>query len=429
MLAIACVAARSVSAEEKGITFPWSVSLSPGWIDFEGDQAVKDNFMGTVRLSYDYDEWWTLEGVLGYAPSLKGSHYNDYSKGYAVDVDRLEDQTGEKSTWALSVGLDALYHFTRWKRLDPFLALGVGVMKYGADWRDNGGLDTILRGGGGLMYHFNDEWAVRIDYRNQVAGAIEKSDANTVVDAGITWTWGAHVPANYRVGSGPKDSDADGLTDAEEAQIGTNPYDPDTDADGLTDFEEVRKYNTNPLEPDTDFDGLKDGVEVNVYKTNPLVRDTDNGGVADGHEVIEDGTDPLNPADDLILYTLDIQFDYDKAIIKEVYFPQIDVVGKTLVRDSGATARIEGHADKLKGSKADYNKKLSEARAQAVAEYLHNNFSIKRERMKAVGYGFDRPKAKNDPVYGNPVNRRVEVYIRKSGQAEETAPTGVAPAK
>jgi hypothetical protein len=38
--------------------------------------------------------------------------------------------------------------------------------------------------------------------------------------------------------------------------------------------------------------------------------------------------------------------------------------------------------------------------------------------MVAVGYGFSRPKAKNDPVLGNPANRRVEVYIRKSGQEE-----------
>jgi outer membrane protein OmpA-like peptidoglycan-associated protein len=33
------------------------------------------------------------------------------------------------------------------------------------------------------------------------------------------------------------------------------------------------------------------------------------------------------------------------------------------------------------------------------------------KRLKAVGYGFDHPKAFNDPVQGNLKNRRVEVYI------------------
>jgi len=58
------------------------------------------------------------------------------------------------------------------------------------------------------------------------------------------------------------DSDLDGLTDEEEANIGTNPNKVDTDEDGLLDREEVRLYHTNPLNPDSDGDGFKDGEEV-----------------------------------------------------------------------------------------------------------------------------------------------------------------------
>ncbi len=65
------------------------------------------------------------------------------------------------------------------------------------------------------------------------------------------------------------DSDHDGLTDLQEAQLGTNPNNPDTDGDGLTDREEVYVYHTNPLNPDTDGDGFKDGDEVkNGYNPN-----------------------------------------------------------------------------------------------------------------------------------------------------------------
>jgi hypothetical protein len=58
------------------------------------------------------------------------------------------------------------------------------------------------------------------------------------------------------------DSDQDGLTDAAEAELGTDPNNPDTDSDGLFDREEVKVYKTNPLLPDTDGDGYLDGDEV-----------------------------------------------------------------------------------------------------------------------------------------------------------------------
>jgi len=59
-----------------------------------------------------------------------------------------------------------------------------------------------------------------------------------------------------------KDSDADGLLDSEEINLGTNPKKADSDNDGLNDYEEVHVYGTDPLNPDTDGDGLKDGAEV-----------------------------------------------------------------------------------------------------------------------------------------------------------------------
>ena len=60
---------------------------------------------------------------------------------------------------------------------------------------------------------------------------------------------------------GPSDSDGDGLTDDEEASIGTDPLDEDTDGDGLTDADEVER-GTDPLDEDTDGDGYSDFDEV-----------------------------------------------------------------------------------------------------------------------------------------------------------------------
>ena len=71
----------------------------------------------------------------------------------------------------------------------------------------------------------------------------------------------------------------------------------DTDGDGLTDEEEA-DLGTDPNKADTDGDGLKDGAEVDVHRTDPLKADTDEGGVNDGVEVAN-GTDPLNKGDDV----------------------------------------------------------------------------------------------------------------------------------
>ena len=94
------------------------------------------------------------------------------------------------------------------------------------------------------------------------------------------------------------DADGDGLTDCEEAELGTNPGDADTDDDGLTDGEEVNDEGTDPLNPDSDGDGLEDGEEVLNHGTDPLDSDSDDDGLTDGDEVETYGTDPLNPDSD-----------------------------------------------------------------------------------------------------------------------------------
>jgi hypothetical protein len=56
------------------------------------------------------------------------------------------------------------------------------------------------------------------------------------------------------------DIDGDGLSDAKEAELGTDPNNPDTDSDGLTDGEEL-EYGTDPLKADTDGDGIPDNID------------------------------------------------------------------------------------------------------------------------------------------------------------------------
>lgn len=106
------------------------------------------------------------------------------------------------------------------------------------------------------------------------------------------------------------DYDGDLLRNAEEAELGTDPYEIDTDTDGLTDYSEVRIHNTSPLKPDTDDDGLGDYFEVTRYNTDPNKPDTDDDRLTDYEEVMVYNTDPRKPDTDD-----DMLSDYEEVIL------------------------------------------------------------------------------------------------------------------
>ncbi|MFH0953542.1 MAG: OmpA family protein [Verrucomicrobiota bacterium] len=423
LAAVLLVASGVGAAEDRDDLFkraPWSVSLGLGQVNFEGDELVQDGLYLSLRLGYDHSPRWTFEGELDYVPSLDPTQYNENDPRHLHEL--------ESDIYAVRVGADLLFHLRNTKDLhfDPYLSVGGSLTSYEEDLGHDDNPDPAILAGGGLFIHFDDEWAVRADIRTGIVGS--DTEFNSIYSASVNYRFGAKPPPAYSVTGGELDSDGDGLLDSEEVKYGTDPYNPDTDSDGLTDGDEVKVYKTDPLNPDTDWDGLKDGAEVLTYKTNPLDRDTDKGGVADGHEVIEDNTDPLDPKDDLQLFTLNIEFDYDKAILKPQYFDKLDVIVKVLQRDPGATARIEGHADQRKTSKYDYNMRLSERRAKAVLNYLVEVGGIDPARLTHKGYGYTRPVAPNDTEENMQKNRRTEIYIRASDQQGEKStgePTAV----
>jgi outer membrane protein OmpA-like peptidoglycan-associated protein len=401
-------AARAQEAKDENDLFrraPWNASVGGGLITFEGDQRVRNSGVLDLRLGYDFTPRWTLEGILDVMPDLQKRSFDASDPHHASELG--------SDTYGVRGGADVLFHLRNTKdlHLDPYLAVGSAVRWYD---KDVGHGDTVLDAmvGGGLFYHFNDDWALRGDARTGAGG----HNFGTIWTAGVNYRWGTqHAPA-MSVAGGDIDSDGDGLLDSEEAKLGTNPYDPDTDKDGLSDGDEVKLYHTDPLNPDTDLDGLKDGAEVLTYHTNPLDRDTDKGGVADGHEVIEDNTNPLDPKDDLQLFTLNIEFDYDKADLKPKYYDKLDVIVKVLQRDPAATARVEGHADKRPHSEYSYNIRLSERRAKSVDGYLVDVGGIDPARLTYKGYGYTRPVAPNDTEENMQKNRRTEIYIRPGNQ-------------
>ena len=431
---------------------PWYGVLGLNWFQVEGDMEAKSGLGVFGKAGYNLNTWWALEGTLNYMPSLS-----------ARDAQSPTARKLSGSTSALRLGMDVLLHLRSIdnRRFDPFLRAGPSLTLFG-DTLENGKNQLGAYIGAGMFYHFNDSWALRGDIATGVQG--KNTESFGLFELGVSYRFGAErkVAPEYLVMAGPGelDSDGDGLTDADEINIygtdpynpdtdgdgltdgeevkvygtdplnpdtdydgltdgaeilvyGTDPLNPDTDGDGLTDGEEVKVYGTDPLNPDTDYDGLTDGAEILVYGTDPLNPDTDGGGVSDGHEVLEDGTDPLDPTDDAQLFSLLIEFDYDKSFIREQYFQDIEPVLQVLRRDPGVTVRVEGHADRRPKSSRAYNQRLSERRANAVAKYLVEHSGIAAENVTAAGYGFDRPVAPNDTEENMQRNRRTDIYITK----------------
>ena len=48
----------------------WNVSPAIGWWNFEGDEPLEDGAYLSLRVGYDYSEWWMFEVNGIFAPSL-----------------------------------------------------------------------------------------------------------------------------------------------------------------------------------------------------------------------------------------------------------------------------------------------------------------------------------------------------------------------
>jgi OOP family OmpA-OmpF porin len=100
-----------------------------------------------------------------------------------------------------------------------------------------------------------------------------------------------------------------------------------------------------------------------------------------------------------------VYFDSDKAVIKD---PKVlDEVVVILKANPKLNGEVRGYTDST--ASAEYNQKLSEARAKAVRDYFIKQ-GIAPERIRAKGFGETNPVASNDTVEGRAQNRRVELH-------------------
>ncbi len=104
--------------------------------------------------------------------------------------------------------------------------------------------------------------------------------------------------------------------------------------------------------------------------------------------------------------TLNINFDSAKATIREDNLYIIDQLYNLLHKDPNLKFIIQGHTDN--SGDADMNQRLSLARAKEVKAELEKK-GIESNRLKAEGYGEEKPIVDNDTKENRAKNRRVEL--------------------
>jgi OmpA-OmpF porin, OOP family len=271
---------------------------------------------------------------------------------------------------------------------------------------------------------------------------------------------------------GCPDTDGDGIPDAEDAcptQPGPKesqgcPVAKDSDGDGIPDDidrcpldpEDMDGYQDDDgcPDPDNDGDGIVDKVDACPNTPGPIenrgcpILDRDGDGVPDAEDKCPDVAGPRERggcpvldrdkdgfADDVDRcpdepgvapdgcprkYTL-VEVKKDRIVIKQQVhfatakwkvlpdsFALLDQVVQVLKDQPAMRLSIEGHTDSVGGEAM--NMKLSQARAEAVRDYLVKK-GVDTERLEAVGYGPTKPIASNKSETGRAQNRRTEFRI------------------
>ncbi|MEM9896478.1 MAG: OmpA family protein, partial [Bacteroidota bacterium] len=103
----------------------------------------------------------------------------------------------------------------------------------------------------------------------------------------------------------------------------------------------------------------------------------------------------------------------DSGKITSGSFSELDELARYLNENPSFNIQLEGHTEKDRAQNAAANLRLSQARVDAVKEYLVKK-KVKKNRILTKAFGGTQPKFEGDTDKAKAQNRRVEVrFIRK----------------
>lgn len=106
-----------------------------------------------------------------------------------------------------------------------------------------------------------------------------------------------------------------------------------------------------------------------------------------------------------------VNFEFDSADLTRDGRGKVDQIASIIRRDApNRRIIVEGHASRESASAEAYNQRLSERRANTVADALERD-GVNGRNISSQGLGTRAPVASNDNESGRQQNRRVEVII------------------
>jgi len=310
------------------------------------------------------------------APIARGMGSSPLDAALDGATSDLKSQRGQLAVIVFSDGEDM-------KKYEPIAAAKRMKDTFG----DRVCIYTVVLGDKAVMYQFGD-LTEGIDIMKQVADAGKCGSMVTGDSISSPEGMAAFVEKVFLT----IDSDGDGVAD---------------DLDKCPDTPAGVKVDKDGCPLDSDGDGVPDyldkcpgtpaGVKVDKDGCPPVAAPVVKEMVEKEQApvIVEQGKETLN-----------VHFDFDKADIKPEYRDDIGRLGEVLKKYPDLNITIEGHTDSV-GDTA-YNDKLSQQRADAVKNYLVQEFGIDAARLNTKGYGERLPVAPNTTKEGRQKNRRVE---------------------
>jgi outer membrane protein OmpA-like peptidoglycan-associated protein len=164
----------------------------------------------------------------------------------------------------------------------------------------------------------------------------------------------------------------------------------------------------------------------NMERSHSYVITADKMGYTTSHNAVSTMDVKRTDPDDTVYITVvldsikndfkitNIWYDYNESTIKSESVGALDSLVTFMKDNASISVEIYSFTDNI--GTVQYNKALSQRRAQAVVDYLEKN-GIDRSRLKAVGFGASNPVAPEmdengkDNVAGRAKNRRTEFRI------------------
>ncbi|BFM49912.1 OmpA family protein [Marinomonas sp. THO17] len=376
LVAAASFSSAAFAQPQSGFTLTPSI----GHYDMDKDRDEENDTAYSLGFGYQFDNPWAVEFVYLNADTKSAQ------TGNKVDLDQYR--------------LDALYHLPNVSRykLIPYLAAGVGT----TDFSSNPDNNLDINAGGGLKYALTDTLALRADFR--LVNDVEDHHLDRVSTLGLQMTFGGNnsTLASHTLPFQPIETEQE-VPQAAENVVATSPI---TEPKSISEVE--TQANTQPsqlVETDPiDTTSLDNSEQMDPLPLPPITVDGKEPSLSEQAAIVA-AQPPVK---------LNIQFASNQTRVQQKFYPEVEKLATFMTDNPNTTVVIEGHTDDT--GAASYNQKVSEERANAIADVLVEVFGIDENRVSAIGYGEDKPLFDNDSAEHRQANRRV-VAVLSDNQA------------